>query len=176
MPYHGGNTPAAWNADGASGLRARGREEALVMDQARRELAHLLRRAGFGATPAELDAAVRLGYDTVVDRLLHPEAVEDAEAPLADLDETVQPLEGLRLAWLTRMLHTRRPLQELLELFTLGIGNYDEHDVQEAARAFTGWTLDREGRFTLNARQHDDGLKTIFGRTGPWTGDDVIDL
>src|SRR5206468_9617758 len=65
--------------------------------------------------------------------------------------------------------------RELMELFALGIGNYDEHDVQEAARAFSGWGT--EGRaFVRRAEQHDDGLKTIFGRSGNWDGDDVVEL
>src|SRR6266508_6101613 len=69
-----------------------------------------------------------------------------------------------------------------MELFTLGITgpdgqpNYTEQDVREAARAFTGWSLDRQGRYTFNAAQHDPGPKTIFGKTGTFNGDDVIDL
>jgi uncharacterized protein (DUF1800 family) len=67
--------------------------------------------------------------------------------------------------------------RELMELFTLGIGNYGEEDVREAARCFTGWVFDRQtGGFALQVRQHDDGLKTVLGRTGNLTGEDVIDL
>ena len=55
--------------------------------------------------------------------------------------------------------------RELLELFTMGIGNYTEQDVKEAARAFTGWTR-RAYDFYFDARQHDDGPKTFLGRTG----------
>jgi uncharacterized protein (DUF1800 family) len=222
------------------------------MDRARRDLAHLYRRAGFGASPAELDVAVRMGYDAAVERLLQPESVADnVEDRLAPLDLDLTRPENLRLAWLYRMLYTRRPLQEklvlfwhghltsaipkigggprapelmkrqlvlfreqglgswrdllraisrdgamlyyldnrlnrkgapnenyareLMELFALGIGNYDEHDVTEAARAFTGWTTDREGNFSVNARLHDDGPKTILGRAGTLGGDDVVD-
>ena len=65
--------------------------------------------------------------------------------------------------------------RELMELFTLGEGNYDETDVKEAARAFTGWT-DREGRFRFNRGQHDKSQKTILGKTGKFNGDDVIDI
>lgn len=64
--------------------------------------------------------------------------------------------------------------RELMELFTLGVGNYSESDVKEAARAFTGWSFDREG-FVFNRRQHDDGKKTFLGRTGNLDGTDVID-
>ena len=67
--------------------------------------------------------------------------------------------------------------RELMELFTLGIGNYTEQDVKEAARAFTGWRLNRaSASFTLSRQQHDDGVKTVLGQTGPWTGEDVIHI
>ncbi|WP_054565567.1 MULTISPECIES: DUF1800 family protein [unclassified Frankia] len=66
--------------------------------------------------------------------------------------------------------------RELMELFTLGIGAYGETDVREAARAFTGWRADRSGRFTVLARQHDSGTKTVLGQTGNLGGEDVIDL
>lgn len=67
--------------------------------------------------------------------------------------------------------------RELMELFTLGIGNYTEQDVRESARAFTGYTFQRRtGAFFMNERQHDDGRKTFLGKTGNFTGDDVIDI
>ena len=67
--------------------------------------------------------------------------------------------------------------REVMELFTLGIGNYAEKDIKEVARAFTGWTFDRKnGRFLANPRQHDGGQKTIFGKTGPYDGGDVCQL
>src|SRR3982074_3202244 len=50
-----------------------------------------------------------------------------------------------------------------MELFTLGIGNYTEHDVKEVARAFTGWGL-KEGQFFFDAKQHDDGEKEVLGK------------
>ena len=67
--------------------------------------------------------------------------------------------------------------REVMELFTLGEGHYTEHDIKEAARAFTGWSLDREtGDFTYRRVWHDYGEKTVFGRTARLDGDDVIDL
>lgn len=67
--------------------------------------------------------------------------------------------------------------RELFELFVLGEGNYSEQDVKEAARAFTGYRVDRvSGTFRFNRRQHDARSKTVFGKTGAWNGDDVIDL
>lgn len=67
--------------------------------------------------------------------------------------------------------------RELFELFVLGEGNYSEADVKEAARAFTGYRIEpASGKFRFARRQHDDGEKTIFGRTGRFGGDDLIDL
>jgi uncharacterized protein (DUF1800 family) len=65
--------------------------------------------------------------------------------------------------------------RELMELFTLGIGHYTENDVREAARAFTGY-VQRFGEFRFAPRLHDHGSKTLFGRTGNFDGDQVIDL
>lgn len=67
--------------------------------------------------------------------------------------------------------------REVMELFTLGEGNYTEQDIHEAARAFTGYQIDRSsGRVVHNRRQWDESDKTIFGKTGRFTGADVIDL
>ncbi|HUQ71799.1 MAG TPA: DUF1800 domain-containing protein [Planctomycetaceae bacterium] len=65
--------------------------------------------------------------------------------------------------------------REVMELFSLGIGNYTERDIQEAARAFTGWHL-RDKEFWFNVSQHDATDKTIFGKTGRYEGAAVIDL
>lgn len=67
--------------------------------------------------------------------------------------------------------------REVMELFTLGEGHYTERDIKEAARAFTGWSLDREtGEFRFRPMLHDDGVRTVFGKTGRFDGDDVLDL
>jgi uncharacterized protein (DUF1800 family) len=63
--------------------------------------------------------------------------------------------------------------RELMELFTLGRGNYSERDVREAARAFTGWGADVKG-FAFRAEYHDAGAKTVLGETGPFDGADVV--
>ena len=65
--------------------------------------------------------------------------------------------------------------RELLELFTMGVGNYTEQDIREASRAFTGWTNDAL-EFRFDAATHDDGDKTFLGRTGALNGDDIIDI
>jgi uncharacterized protein (DUF1800 family) len=63
--------------------------------------------------------------------------------------------------------------RELMELFSLGVGNYTEKDIREAARAFTGWHAGLNG-FQFNAGLHDDGNKTFLGKTGNWDGTDVV--
>lgn len=67
--------------------------------------------------------------------------------------------------------------REVMELFSLGVGNYTEKDIQEAARAFTGWHTDDEQRkFAFNANEHDEGVKTVLGQTGKWNGEDVVKI
>ena len=66
--------------------------------------------------------------------------------------------------------------RELMELFTLGIGNYSEQDIKESARAFTGWSFKLNGDFVLREKQHDSGIKTFFDKSGYFDGDDIIDL
>lgn len=63
--------------------------------------------------------------------------------------------------------------REVMELFSLGLGNYTEVDIREAARAFTGWEV-RNGTFRFNALQHDAGMKTVLGDAAVANGDDVI--
>lgn len=78
--------------------------------------------------------------------------------------------------------------REVMELFTLGIGHYTEKDIQEAARAFTGWSFGigpraikpekplRRARFVFRENEHDEGVKTILGNTGPFDGDAVLGI
>lgn len=66
--------------------------------------------------------------------------------------------------------------REVMELFTMGRGNYTEKDVKEGARAFTGWGFNLNGEFVFRAFAHDNGTKTFLGKTGNFNGDDVIDI
>ncbi len=77
--------------------------------------------------------------------------------------------------------------REVMELFTIGIGNYSEADVQQAARAFTGWSFrrlsanemaetTRQATFINRAARHDRGEKTLLGKTGTFNGDDVLNM
>ncbi len=65
--------------------------------------------------------------------------------------------------------------RELMELFSLGIGNYTENDVREGAKAFTGWEI-KGGKFHFNPAQHDDSEKKYLGRTGTFGGEQIVDI
>ncbi len=225
----------------------------MALDNERSQIAHLLRRAGFGATPSELDYYTSFGFAGALDQLLNPEQVDDSAT-----DRLLQPLsanlgdkkqiEASKFWWFNRMLYTQRPLQEKMtlfwhnhfatanskvansvlmlqqiqlfrdnglgnfetllqkvtrdpamliwldnrlnrkaapnenyarevqELFTVGIGNYTEQDIHEAARAFTGLTIDRNLNSVFNANQHDNGAKTFQGQTGDFGADDILGI
>lgn len=66
--------------------------------------------------------------------------------------------------------------REVMELFTLGRGNYTENDIKEAARAFTGWSSGLNGEFIFRRFQHDFGSKTVLGKTGNFDGVEVLDI
>jgi uncharacterized protein (DUF1800 family) len=86
--------------------------------------------------------------------------------------------DGAMLVWLDSNSNVKgRPnenyAREVMELFSLGIGNYTERDIREAARAFTGWHTDGEG-FRFKSGSHDYGPKSVLGQTGAWDGGDVV--
>jgi hypothetical protein len=214
-----------------------------------RHAAHLLRRAGFGGSPADVAKFAALSPSDAVDALLHPSTPDPPDfVDYPPSDALYDPKRGratAQLWWLDRMLRTNRPLiekmtlfwhghfatsvqkvpvqdmiqqinlfrsqglnrfpallsavtrdpamliwldnrynakahpnenyaREVMELFALGLGNYTEDDVKEAARAFTGWTLDKGLNAVFVPARHDDGSKTILGRTGAFGPDDVI--
>ncbi|MBL8087796.1 MAG: DUF1800 domain-containing protein [Chthonomonas sp.] len=95
------------------------------------------------------------------------------------------------LYWLDNQFNTKEKpnenfAREIMELFTLGVGHYSEKDVQEAARAFTGWTYGRRGRsvdkprfgssFQFLEDVHDPGMKSFLGNKGPFDGEDVCGI
>lgn len=248
----------------------------LPAKQWNREMAaHLLRRAGFGGSPVEVDRLAEMGLDAAVDSMIDYQNVGyDVAPPLIDPMVRESPrtaeqrllsdeerrqyqqkrqmaerrsLEEVRLYWIDRMIHSPRPFEEkmtlfwhghftsgarevrralfmseqneflrknavgnfrdlvigiskdramllyldaarsskkqpnenyareLMELFTLGVGNYTEGDVKAAARAFTGWGFDDDG-FDFRPRQHDDSKKTFMGKNGNFNGEDIIDM
>ena len=234
-------------------------------------IAHLMRRAGFGATRGELDAYAAKGYEATVEDLLNPSDTEwlgDDMVRRFDLEASgMINAPGSSRNWVYRMITTNAPLldkmalfwhgifatgvpkvingrvlydqintfrrhgmesfdsilvrlaqdpamivwldnqenhshainenwaRELLELFSMGVGNYTEDDIKECARAFTGWTIGNTeymmvrsqrdsdwpyGRiayhFDYRSEDHDDGEKTFLGHRGNFNGDDIIDI
>jgi len=231
--------------------------------------AHLLRRAGFGATPAEMDRFSGMDYDEIVDSLLNfdePDYIPQDFISRFHKDQSdLRLAEGARAHWIYRMVMTDTPLREkmclfwhrifatagtkliqnrvvvnqinmfrtkgigrfddlllalskdpamimwldnqdnhgtsinenygreILELFSMGVGNYDEDDIKETARAFTGWSVVNPEYMSIKMRNntvrpygyiswqyqydsedHDDGEKTILGETGNWNGEDAV--
>ena len=105
-------------------------------------------------------------------KLLRSHALSDFKALLTAVGK-----DPAMLIWLDSTINRKaKPnenyAREVMELFTLGRGHYSEKDVQEAARAFTGWFVVQD-QFKEVARQHDDGEKNVLGKTGKWTGDDI---
>ena len=222
-------------------------------------VAHLMRRAGFGATPAELDTlAQEQTYEDIVEDLVNPERFEDLDEAYIDRYYSGEPVALHVGKWLYRMVNTRRPLEEkmalflhhifpvawgksehgpslyteiamfrrvglmdmktillelsrdpamifwldnnenhkdeinenygreLLELFSMGVGNYTEDDIKAASRAFTGWTFRQPlslypnghypAEFEFLEDDHDYDSKTFLGETGDFDGEDIIDI
>jgi hypothetical protein len=226
-------------------------------------MAHLMRRAGFGASRDELEARVEKGYEATVEELLNPETQPPVDPytllrhqPAALLPGGQPPMGNVN--YMYYLVTTKRPLEEkmalfwhqvfatgnskvdnydqlleqidlfrhkgmgnyrdllltlarnptmiffldnnqnhgtavnenwgreLLELFSLGAGNYTEKDVRESSRAFTGWTFETKiprlpyGRFPwkfeYRPEDHDDGVKEFLGFRGNFNGEDIIDI
>jgi uncharacterized protein (DUF1800 family) len=106
---------------------------------------------------------------------------QDALGNFRDLLTAIAKDPAMVLYLDTQSNHKGQPnenfARELMELFTLGEGHYSEKDIQEAARAFTGWQVDmKTGTFVVRPRQHDDGEKQFLGHTGYFTGDDILSI
>ena len=225
-------------------------------------MAHLMRRAGFGASRDELEARVAKGYEATVEDLLHPEGQPEVDEDIwtryfPDAAESMGVYQAASV-WIHRMINSKRPLEEkmtlfwhqlfatsnskvdapaevlrqvntfrhnalgkfstilvelakdpamiywldnhgnhkrsvnenwgreLLELFSMGQGNYTEDDIYECSRAFTGWAITSKiprlpmGRFwwdfDYKPEDHDYGWKTFLGESGRFNGEDIIDI
>ncbi len=225
-------------------------------------MAHLMRRAGFGASRAEVEARAEQGYEATVEDLINPENHPPVDDDVLfryfpNYEGGMAPVQS-QAHWLYRMVNTQRPLEEkmvlfwhqlfatgnskidnppemvrqiamfrrhaldrfpdilvelarnpamiywldnngnhkgainenwgreLLELFSMGVGNYSEDDIKEASRAFTGWTIAPKiprlplGRFYWNfeykPQDHDFDQKTFLGETGNFDGNDIINI
>ena len=234
-------------------------------------MAHLMRRAGFGATRDELESYLDMGYEATVEALLDPrdpKRMPDDIIRRYHVDQSEQRIiDCVAAYWIYRMVSTDAPLQEkmalfwhglfatgerkvnqaktmwnqiemycrhgmgsfrtllvelsrdpamlywldnnenhkgainenygreLLELFSMGIGNYTEQDIKECARAFTGWTIESAEYMALRSHKasiwpygrvawqfdyrdsdHDDGEKAFLGERGRFNGEDIIDV
>jgi len=219
------------------------------------QIPHLLRRAGFGASPNELLAYQNLGFSGAVDQLLNYTTVDDSVLPSQPditMAFTLKParseIASLISWWVNRMVTTPRPLEEkmtlfwhnhfataiykvrspymmfkqnqllrgmsmgnfedllmsitedpamliwldgarnrkgaanenygreVMEVFTIGRGNYTEDDVRAAERAFTGYTLSKNGEAMFRPRLHDDTPKTFLGQTGNFGPTDIVHI
>ena len=223
--------------------------------------AHLMRRAGFGATREELEALAERDYEGLVEDLVNPERFPPVDEDV--LERYYGWLEGVQGkvwagVWIYRMVNSQRPLEEkmalfwhhvfatgvsksdhppssiqqiknfrrlglqdlrtilleiskdpamifwldnnenhagdpnenygreLLELFSMGVGNYSETDIKMAARAFTGWTFDQPlglypcgfypSKFSYREDDHDGSEKTFLGERGQFDGEEIIDI
>ena len=233
-----------------------------MTDENRQLTAHLLRRAGFGASVEDLDRLAGRTYEDIVEELVHPERVP--EVPEDIISRYIPHTVGKdgqgdwNARWMYRMTNSHRPLEEkmalfwhhifatgwtksehtptmidqiqmfretgllnlrtillrlsqdpamiywldncenhagainenygreLLELFSMGIGNYTETDIKNVARAFTGWTFEQPlplypyghygTKFVYRPDDHDDGEKTFLGHTGNFNGEDIIEI
>src|SRR6266699_3470478 len=166
--------------------------------------AHLLNRAGFGGTPGEIEAARGKGLDATVRDLVDvsddfANVLPPAWARPRTIGKIVTQMRSKKISPKERRERKRafhdlegenildleksekeHPnenwARELMELFTIGIGNYTEQDIRESARAFTGYRVNlRTQQFRFSSFQHDASSKTFMGRTGPFDGDDIID-
>ena len=230
-------------------------------------IAHLARRAGFGATPEELDRYEKIGYESLVEEFLNPDdSLHIPDDLIFRRHVDLHTMQGHNAAyWAYRLISTQCPLEEkialfwhgvfatgegklnnlgsltnqigtfrrcglgrfddllielskdpamiiwldnhtnhkdsinenygreILELFSMGVGNYTEDDIKECARAFTGWTVKNGEYMAMMAqkdsiwpygrilwhheyrdRDHDDGQKSFLGEQGEFNGDDVV--
>ena len=233
-------------------------------------ISHLLRRAGFGTTPEELERYISLGYENTIEELLNPKnpgnmsndvifrlfpeyhasigpdapanwayRMVTTQCPLQEkialfwhgvfataCDKLNYPLVGLNqvemfrqsgfgkfddllvelskdpamIIFLDNQTNHKGAInenygREILELFSMGVGNYSEDDIKECARAFTGWTIANADYMALMSQKdsiwpysriswhfefreddHDDGVKTFLGETGRFNGNDIVEI
>ena len=221
-------------------------------------IAHLMRRAGFGARRDELEAFAAKGYEAVVEELLYPEDAPSLEEDILERYNGWDKHSGVAASWMYRMVNSERHLEEkialfwhhvfatgtnksehtashmgqvdmfrrvglldmrtilielskdpamiywldnnenhkgepnenygreILELFSMGVGNYTETDIKMAGRAFTGWSFRQPiplyptgaypSAFVYREEDHDDSEKSFLGETGRFNGEDIVDI
>jgi uncharacterized protein (DUF1800 family) len=107
--------------------------------------------------------------------LLHREATGNFRTLLVEVARGPAMLAYLDAAENVKGAPNENFAREVMELFTMGVGNYTEKDIREGARAFTGW-IDDDLEFKVDASKHDDGEKTFLGRTGRFDGVDILNI
>lgn len=108
--------------------------------------------------------------------VIRDNALEDFGDLLSAVSKSPAMLEFLNNQQNRKQHPNENFAREVMELFTLGRGNYTEQDVKEAARAFTGWGYDANGSFVFRDKQHDDDSKLFLGKHGNWNGDDILKI
>jgi uncharacterized protein (DUF1800 family) len=107
--------------------------------------------------------------------LLHRQATGNFRALLVEVARGPAMLAYLDAAENVKGAPNENFAREVMELFTMGVGNYTEKDIREGARAFTGW-IDDDLDFKVDPAKHDDGPKTFLGRTGNFDGVDILNI
>ena len=107
--------------------------------------------------------------------LLHREATGNFRTLLMEVARGPAMLAYLDAAENVKGAPNENFAREVMELFTMGVGNYTEKDIREGARAFTGW-IDDDLAFKVDPAKHDDGTKTFLGRTGNFDGVDILNI
>jgi uncharacterized protein (DUF1800 family) len=107
--------------------------------------------------------------------LMRRHALGNFRALLQDMSKDPAMLVWLDTSVSKKAMPNENYARELMELFSLGIGNYTEADIREAAKAFTGWSIEG-GKAVFKANQHDDSAKTVLGKTGKFQGSDIVNI
>lgn len=108
--------------------------------------------------------------------IIRTHAIDDFKTLLTKVSKSAAMLSFLNNQQNRKNKPNENFARELMELFTLGRGNYTEQDVKESARAFTGWGFKPFGEFVFRAALHDDNQKIFLGERGNFTGEDIIDI
>ncbi len=117
---------------------------------------------------------VNIIYDQALLNVIRANALGNFKDLLFEVSKTASMIQFLNNNQNKKGHPNENFARELMELFTIGRGNYTETDIKESARAFTGWGTNPQGDFTFRPRQHDDGIKTFFGKTGNLSGEDIL--
>ncbi|MBK9328415.1 MAG: DUF1800 domain-containing protein [Sphingobacteriales bacterium] len=115
-------------------------------------------------------------YDQLYLDVIRKNALGDFRTLLSEVSRSPAMLQFLNNQQNKKGHPNENFAREVMELFTLGRGNYTEQDIKEAARAFTGWGFDQEGQFKFRVHHHDFGVKNFQGKTGDFSGEDILKI